>query len=109
IGVGGHINPDDTNLFDSPHPQAMLREGAEEGRLDTPYEERCLGLINDDSTPGGQVRLGNGEFFELAEPKAPDPDQGLTKAGFAPLAELRAARSEFETWSQFVLDELGEL
>jgi predicted NUDIX family phosphoesterase len=107
IGVGGHINPDDTNLFDSPYREAMLREVNEEVRLDTAYEERCLGLINDDATPVGQVHLGIVHVFELAEPKVQRREQGLTRAGFAPLADLRKAREEFETWSQFVLDQIG--
>jgi len=107
LGVGGHINPDDANLFESPYRQAMLREVAEEVRLETAYEERCLGLINDDSTPVGRVHLGIVHVFELSEPKAQRREQGLTKAGFTSLAELRAARAEFETWSQFVLDEIG--
>ncbi len=104
IGVGGHINPGDASLFDHPYREAMLRELAEEVHLDTTYEERCLGLINDDSTPVGQVHLGIVHLFELAEPRVQRREQGLTRAGFAPLAELRQARGEFETWSQIVLD-----
>ncbi len=70
------------------------------------YEERCLGLINDDSTPVGQVHLGIVHVFTLAEPKVRRREQVLTRAGFAPLAELRAQRAEFETWSQLVMDVL---
>jgi predicted NUDIX family phosphoesterase len=106
IGVGGHINPADTNLFESPYRQAMLREVNEEVRIDSGFEERCLGLINDDSTPVGQVHLGIVHVFDLAEPKVQRREQGLTKAGFTPLNNLMAARAEFETWSQFALDEL---
>ncbi|MBM4069048.1 MAG: phosphoesterase [Planctomycetes bacterium] len=106
IGVGGHINPGDASLFDSPYREAMLRELAEEVRLETTYEEHCLGLINDDSTPVGQVHLGIVHLFELAEPRVERREQGLTKAGFTPLAELRQARGAFETWSQFVLDSM---
>ena len=105
IGVGGHINPTDANLFDDLYRQAMLREVDEEVRLDTSYQERCLGLINDDSTPVGQVHLGIVHVFDLAEPKVQRREQGLTKAGFHPLADLLKARQEFESWSQFVLDE----
>jgi predicted NUDIX family phosphoesterase len=105
IGVGGHINPTDNNLFDAPYRQAMLREVEEEVRLDTTYQERCLGLINDDSTPVGQVHLGIVHVFDLAEPKVQRREQELTKAGFHPIGTLLAARQEFETWSQFVLDE----
>lgn len=105
IGVGGHISADDSNLYDSPYREAMFREVAEEVRLETKYSERCVGLINDDTTPVGQVHLGIVHVFDLEEPKVESREQALTRAGFAPLAELRAHRQEFETWSQFLLDE----
>jgi predicted NUDIX family phosphoesterase len=104
IGVGGHIGADDSNLFDSPYREAMFREVAEEVRLETTYQERCIGLINDDSAPVGQVHLGIVHVFDLAEPKAQRREQALIKAGFAPVEELRAQREEFETWSRFLLD-----
>jgi predicted NUDIX family phosphoesterase len=105
IGVGGHISADDTTLFDSPYREAMFREVAEEVRLETDYTERCVGLINDDSTPVGQVHLGIVHVFELQQPKVERREQALTRASFAPVAELRGQRQEFETWSQFLLDE----
>jgi predicted NUDIX family phosphoesterase len=109
IGVGGHISADDTTLFDSPYREAMFREVREEVHLETEYTERCIGLINDDSTPVGQVHLGIVHVFDLQEPKVERREQALTRAGFAPLAELRGQRQEFETWSQFLLDQdLGE-
>jgi predicted NUDIX family phosphoesterase len=104
IGVGGHISADDASLFESPYREAMFREVGEEVHLDSPYEERCIGLINDDSTPVGQVHLGIVHVFELAEPKVKRREQALTQAGFLPLTELRKRREEFETWSQFLLE-----
>jgi predicted NUDIX family phosphoesterase len=109
VGVGGHISAGDSNLFDSPYREAMFREVAEEVVLDTSYEERCLGLINDDSTAVGQVHLGIVHVFELAEPNVRRREQALIRAGFSSLAELRSQREEFETWSQFVLDVLDVL
>jgi predicted NUDIX family phosphoesterase len=106
VGVGGHISADDATLFDNPYREAMFREVAEEVRLDSTYKERCIGLINDDSTPVGQVHLGIVHVFDLDEPKVQRREQVLTRTGFAPLAELRGQREEFETWSQFVLDVL---
>ncbi len=103
IGVGGHISAGDSNLFDSPYREAMFREVAEEVLIGCPYEERCIGLINDDSTPVGQVHLGIVHVFSLAEPKVQRREQGLTKSGFAPLDLLRRQADEFETWSQFTL------
>jgi predicted NUDIX family phosphoesterase len=105
IGVGGHISTTDTTLFDSPYREAMFREVGEEVLLATKYTERCVGLINDDSTPVGQVHLGIVHVFDLEEPRVERREQALTRAGFAPLAELRAQRQEFETWSQFLLDQ----
>jgi predicted NUDIX family phosphoesterase len=104
IGVGGHISADDSNLFESPYREAMYREVMEEVYLETTYTERCLGLINDDSTSVGQVHLGIVHVFELAAPNVRRREQALTRSGFAALAELRDQRGEFETWSQFVLD-----
>ena len=69
IGVGGHINPIDGETGVNPYRQALLREVAEEIYLETTYEESCLGLINDDSTPVGQVHLGIVHVFDLAEPR----------------------------------------
>ena len=66
--MGGHINADDSTLFDTPYREAMFREVAEEVKLDTTYTERCIGLINDDSNAVGQVHLGIVHVFELAEP-----------------------------------------
>ncbi|MBY0523735.1 MAG: phosphoesterase [Gemmataceae bacterium] len=107
IGVGGHISADDANLFDSPYREAMFREVAEEVRLETDYQERCIGLINDDSSAVGQVHLGIVHVFDLAEPQVFRREQVLTRAGFAPIANLRQEREEFETWSQYVLDVLA--
>lgn len=103
VGVGGHISEGDGGLFDSPYRDAMFRELGEEVVLETKYDERCLGLINDDSTPVGQVHLGIVHVFELAEPRVHRREQAITQSGFASIADLRRQREEFETWSQFVL------
>ncbi|GIW80014.1 MAG: phosphoesterase [Gemmatales bacterium] len=104
VGVGGHVNEEDADLFDHPYQQAMLREVAEEVHLETTYVDRRLGLINDDATPVGQVHLGIVHVFELAEPNVRRREQALTRSGFAPIAELKNERDQFETWSRFVLD-----
>jgi predicted NUDIX family phosphoesterase len=105
IGVGGHVSATDHSLFDDPYRQGLQREVAEEVHIDTTYTERCVGLINDDRTPVGQVHLGIVHIFDLAEPKARRAEAALARAGFAPLVELRQQGDEFETWSQFLLAE----
>lgn len=118
VGIGGHINPSDQWLpslsgtgagSEGVHPyrQGLEREIAEEIVIDTPYHETCIGFINDDATPVGQVHLGIVHLFELAEPKVERREVDLMNAGFAPIAELVQAKDTFETWSQFVLAELA--
>ena len=104
IGVGGHINPGDSGA--DPYRQGLLREIQEEVILDSPYKDTCIGLINDDSLPVGQVHLGIVHVFELEKPNVRRREKDLTDAGFAPIAELQRRKQEFETWSQFVLDSL---
>jgi predicted NUDIX family phosphoesterase len=106
IGVGGHISRTDENLFESPYREGMFREVAEEVRLETPFVEQCLGLINDDSTAVGQVHLGIVHVFDLQEPKVTRREQALTQTGFSSIQELHAQRDDFESWSQFALEAL---
>ena len=107
LGIGGHISAEDAGVSGDAYREGMLREIAEEVYLETTYREHCAGLINDDSNAVGQVHLGVVHVFDLAEPNVRRREDLLTRCGFAPLGELTAQRHEFETWSQFVLDELG--
>jgi len=107
VGIGGHICENDGTPSADAYPVGMRREIEEEVILDTDYSDRCIGLINDDSTPVGQVHLGIVHVFELAQPLARRREESLTEAGFAPLRALQARREDFETWSRFVLDALS--
>ena len=104
LGVGGHINEADSTLFDDPYRLGMIREVEEEVHLESGYAERCIGLINDDSSPVGQVHLGIVHVFDLAEPRVRRREQSLTRSGFIALKDLTSERDQFETWSQFLID-----
>jgi predicted NUDIX family phosphoesterase len=108
IGVGGHINPVDAGARD-PYRAGLERELAEEVVIDSPMRESVLGLVYDPSTPVGQVHLGVIHVFELDRPAIRPREAALADASFAPLGELLADRSAFESWSQFVLDALAEV
>jgi len=107
IGVGGHISlTDDRPLIggaELTYQEAMHRELDEEVIIDSPYREQCVGLINDDSTPVGQVHLGVIHVFDLEQPQVSRREAALTQAGFVSVEELRAGRDRLETWSQFCL------
>jgi predicted NUDIX family phosphoesterase len=104
LGVGGHICREDGGTAADPYRAGLLRELAEEVVLDSSYQERILGLINDDRTSVGQVHLGIVHLLDLGEPRVARREDALADCGFAPLEELRRQRSAFETWSQFLLD-----
>ena len=104
LGVGGHISEADTGLFEDPYRVGMLREVNEEIEFETDYEERCIGLINDDSTPVGQVHLGIVHIFDLTAPHVRRREQALTRSGFVSIGELASQRDQYETWSQFLID-----
>jgi predicted NUDIX family phosphoesterase len=106
VGIGGHINPIDHASGEHPYRQGLLREVAEEVVLATTYQETCVGFINDDSTPVGQVHLGIVHLFELDAPNVQRREADLANAGFASIPDLWREKDAFETWSQFVLEEL---
>jgi predicted NUDIX family phosphoesterase len=103
IGIGGHVSLADGPLSEA-YRAGMLRELAEEVALAGGYTERCIGLINDDRTPVGQVHLGVVHVLDLELPMVSSREAGLVAGGFAAVAELRRQRDAFETWSQFLLD-----
>jgi predicted NUDIX family phosphoesterase len=107
VGVGGHINPVDSNARD-PYRAGLERELAEEVVIDSPMRESILGLVFDPSTAVGQVHLGVVHLFDVERPAIRPREADLWDAGFAPIAELNADRAAFESWSQFVLDALAD-
>ena len=107
IGIGGHISSEDIGQdSDDIYREGMLRELHEEVRLQTTFTERCVGLINDDSTEVGRVHLGIVHRLDVAEPKVVSNESDLIESGFMPLDELRTHRRQMESWSAISLDAL---
>jgi predicted NUDIX family phosphoesterase len=111
VGVGGHISAVDhearsrapgANHHDV-YREGLLRELAEEVVIDAPYQESCVGLINDDETPVGQVHLGVVHLCDVARPTVRPREADILDAGFRPLAEIRTSLDRFESWSQIVV------
>jgi predicted NUDIX family phosphoesterase len=107
IGIGGHISEDDARGGDDPYQTGMTRELLEEVEVGGNWTDRFLGFINDDNVPVGRVHLGVVHVFELSRAEVKSKEDALADSGFAPLQELIAQAGEFETWSQFVMEELG--
>lgn len=107
IGIGGHINHRDEDLFGSGtdyYELAVQRELHEELLIDADLTTRIVALINDDSTPVGQVHFGVVHVCELGEQHVSRGEPCITELQFLGLEDLRARRDAMETWSQFALD-----
>lgn len=105
VGVGGHISSDDAAADDS-YQEGMQRELSEEIRIETPYQETCVGLINDDESEVGRVHLGIVHLCDVESPEVFPREEDLLDAGFRPCQQLLAELEQFETWSQICLKAL---
>jgi predicted NUDIX family phosphoesterase len=101
IGVGGHLNPGDGDVAGG-----LRREWAEELVADFEPDFAPVGLLNDDTTPVGEVHVG---FVYVADaggrPVAIRETDKLSGA-FATTDEVRAVRDALETWSRLAFDAL---
>lgn len=106
IGVGGHISTLDRDLKRSPYLEAMHREIDEEVDVQSPWQDRLVGLLNDDQSEVGRVHLGIVHIFDVQQAKVLPREKSMLDAGFASVEELRRDMDQFETWSQLCLKHL---
>jgi predicted NUDIX family phosphoesterase len=112
IGIGGHMNETDESLFamdEQAYRAGVEREVNEEIKIDTPFEDQIVALLNDDSTEVGRVHLGIVHVFKLKEPKVQKHEAMITGLTFLTKDELMSRRASLETWSQICLDSLDRL
>ncbi len=112
IGIGGHMNDTDESLFawdENAYRAGVEREVHEEIKIDSPFEDRIVALLNDDTTEVGRVHLGVVHVFRLAEPKVEKREAMITNLSFLDPAELVRRRDSLETWSQLCVDSLDRL
>jgi predicted NUDIX family phosphoesterase len=112
IGIGGHMNDTDESLFawdEQAYRAGVEREVNEEIKIDSPFDDRIVALLNDDTTEVGRVHLGIVHVFRLAEPKVQKREAMITNLAFLNREQLTAIRDNLETWSQLCVDSLGRL
>ncbi|MGI8821367.1 MAG: hypothetical protein ACR2ID_10955 [Chthoniobacterales bacterium] len=112
IGIGGHMNDADESLFawdESAYRAGVEREVNEELKIETPFTDRMVALLNDDTTEVGRVHLGIVHVLRLTEPKVQKREAMITNLEFLARAELDARREQLETWSQLCVDQLEQL
>jgi predicted NUDIX family phosphoesterase len=105
IGIGGHISLKDAapNSVGSGYYEGMERELAEEVSIETPYRDRCIGLINDDETSVGRVHLGIVHLFDVERPAIVARESEIVDGRFRPVQEMLPSLDDFEMWSQICL------
>ncbi len=109
MGIGGHINNLDENLFEDVYSRAAVRELEEEVILPKGYSHKIVGLLNDDLTPVGRVHLGVIHILKVTTPDVKKREDVITESGFKTLPELREMHDRLETWSQICLDQIDGL
>jgi len=111
LGVGGHINPVDGDpasrdgrrlAGDALVEAALRREIAEELVIEARAEVRCIGVVNDDSTPVGAVHFGivYDVRLDLAAARVRETEQ--LEGRFVTFGELEDFLPRLESWSRFV-------
>jgi predicted NUDIX family phosphoesterase len=112
VGIGGHMNETDESLFaldEQAYRVGVEREVNEEIKINTPFQDRIVALLNDDATEVGRVHLGVVHVFKLAEPEVEKHEAMITNLSFLTRAELMARRESLESWSQICVDSLDRL
>jgi predicted NUDIX family phosphoesterase len=104
IGIGGHINPAEGILAADLIQNGLSREVNEELHIARGYQERLIGLINDDTTDVGRVHLG--VLFEIEASSRDVTVRETTKmdGDWALPGRLGDSYERLETWSQIVYD-----
>src|SRR5436189_1007900 len=103
IGIGGHMNDTDESLFawdEAAYRAGVEREVNEEIKIESPFEDRIVALLNDDTTEVGRVHLGIGHVFKLDEPNVEKREAMITNLEFLSREELLKRRETLETWTQ---------
>jgi predicted NUDIX family phosphoesterase len=110
IGVGGHINPVDTEA--DPIRTGLTREIEEELVVEGRWTPEPLGVINDESQPVGSVHFGLVYAVRVdgtVRVRETDQLEGNWAEAKELLGMLEADRDSFESWSALILDRLPEL
>ncbi len=114
IGMGGHMNPeDDAGGRDELVARCARRELAEELIIESAFDIRPAGVINDDANPVGSVHFGLVQVAQLKEPRIAVRETETLVGSFVPIAEAKAMlddpEANLETWSSLILEQIDRV
>ena len=101
IGVGGHLDPGDEDVFGG-----LRREWREELVADFEPAFVPLALLNDDTTAVGAVHLGVVFVADAAGRPVAVRETDKLEGSFRSPADVAAVADDLESWSRIVFDAL---
>lgn len=107
IGIGGHINPPDGDVFKRSYEESFRREIFEEIGLRIGEIPKIYAAIYDDSNDVGKVHLGLVHLLSLPNWLLVNTtDEALSNGEFVKYGDLEPADGKLENWSQLLFDNL---
>jgi predicted NUDIX family phosphoesterase len=109
LGVGGHISVTDPGLFGTTYEDGLKREINEEVIIESPYRQRIVALLNDDSNDVGKVHFGVVHVLTLDKPLVKPREKSINETNFLSTEELRNKIDAFENWSKICIQHIDHV
>ena len=106
LGIGGHISVADPGLFGSSYDDGLKREINEEVVIESPYTQRVVALLNDDSNDVGKVHFGIVHVLTLEKPLVKPREKSINETKFLGMNELENDMDKFENWSKICIQNM---
>ena len=106
LGVGGHISVTDPGLFGTSYDDGLKREINEEVTIESPYTQRVVALLNDDSNDVGKVHFGVVHVLTLEKPLVKPKEKSINETKFLSISELQKDIEKFENWSKICIENI---
>jgi predicted NUDIX family phosphoesterase len=109
LGIGGHIGVTDPGLFGTTYEDGLKREIHEEISIDSPYTQRIVALLNDDSNDVGKVHFGIVHALSLEKPSVKPKEKSINETKFQSIEELQNTIDLFENWSRICIQHIYQI
>jgi predicted NUDIX family phosphoesterase len=109
MGIGGHISVTDPGLFGSSYDDGLKREMNEEVSIESPYTQRVVALLNDDSNDVGKVHFGVVHVLTLDKPLVKPREKSINETKFLAISKLQKDVEKFENWSKICIQNIQRL
>jgi predicted NUDIX family phosphoesterase len=109
LGIGGHISVTDPGLFSTTYEDGLKREINEEVIIESPYTQRVVALLNDDSNDVGKVHFGIVHVLTLEKPLVKPREKSINETKFSDINVLKKDIDKFENWSKICIQHIQHI